>query len=133
MPATPGRRQCRFAVGRYRRISRLHPGSAKLVIGGITLATIVISTGMSHSQVAGDATRGLALAREVCASCHGVLPTDARSPRSDAPTFVSVAHTPGITATALFAFLQTSHQNMPNIILEPDQIRDVTAYVLELR
>ena len=48
-------------------------------------------------------------------------------------SFVTIANSPGMTETALYAFLQTSHQNMPNIRLEPDEIRNVVAYVLTLK
>jgi hypothetical protein len=34
-------------------------------------------------------------------------------------SFVTIANSPGMTETALYAFLQTSHRNMPNIRLEP--------------
>jgi len=38
-----------------------------------------------------------------------------------------------MTATALRVFLTTSPPNMPNLILTPDQIADVIAYILSLR
>ena len=38
-----------------------------------------------------------------------------------------------MTETALYAFLQTSHRNMPNIRLEPDEVRNVVAYILSLK
>ena len=47
--------------------------------------------------------------------------------------FRDVADTPGMTRTALRAFLLTSHPKMPNLILTPEQMDDVTAYILSLR
>jgi hypothetical protein len=38
-----------------------------------------------------------------------------------------------MTAIALTVALQTSHATMPNIILSPDDRRDVIAYILSLR
>jgi hypothetical protein len=38
-----------------------------------------------------------------------------------------------MTATALPVFLTTSHSKMPNLILAPQQIADVSAYILSLR
>jgi hypothetical protein len=38
-----------------------------------------------------------------------------------------------MTATALRVFLTTSHPKMPNLILTPAQIADVTAYTVSLR
>ena len=49
------------------------------------------------------------------------------------PDFETVANTPGMTATALNAFLLTSHPKMPNLILSPEQSADVIAYILTLR
>ena len=73
-------------------------------------------------------------AREACVSRHIVEPTNV-SHRVVAigPNFQDIANTKGMTATALRVFLTTSHPNMPNLILTPDQITDVTAYILSLR
>jgi hypothetical protein len=50
-----------------------------------------------------------------------------------APDFQAIANTPGMTATALRAFLQTPHPKMPNLILTPEQSDDVIAFLLSLR
>ena len=49
------------------------------------------------------------------------------------PAFRDIANTRGMTATALRVFLTTSHQKMPNLMLTPEEIADVSAYVLSLR
>ena len=38
-----------------------------------------------------------------------------------------------MTTTALRVFLTTSHPKMPNLIVTPEEIADVTAYILSLR
>jgi hypothetical protein len=38
-----------------------------------------------------------------------------------------------MTAMALRVALQTSHAMMPNIMLEPDELRDVIAYIVSLQ
>jgi cytochrome c len=38
-----------------------------------------------------------------------------------------------MTATALRVFLTTSHPSMPNLILTPQDMTDVIAYILSLR
>ena len=38
-----------------------------------------------------------------------------------------------MTATAIRVFLTTSHPKMPNLILTPAEIANVTAYILSLR
>jgi hypothetical protein len=49
------------------------------------------------------------------------------------PAFRNIANTPGMTATAIRVFLTTSHPKMPNLILTPEEIADVSAYILSLR
>jgi len=49
------------------------------------------------------------------------------------PAFCDIANVPGMTAAALRVFLTSSHPKMPNLILTPEEIADVTAYILSLR
>jgi len=86
-----------------------------------------------HAQEAGDPLLGRRLARSECAACHAVEPGEARSPNGFAPTFMAVATTSGISAMALYAFLQTPHADMPDLVLKPDEIRNVVAYILSLQ
>jgi len=73
-------------------------------------------------------------AREVCSPCHAVSAEQASQRTIDiAPDFQTIANAPGMTATALRAFLQTPHPKMPNLILAPEQSADVIAFVLGLR
>jgi cytochrome c len=87
--------------------------------------------GTAVAQERGDPQSGLALARQSCSECH-VVGND-RGPDRRAASFVTIANAPGMTETALYAFLQTSHRNMPNIRLEPDEMRNVVAYILSLK
>jgi mono/diheme cytochrome c family protein len=82
----------------------------------------------------GDIEAGRAYAWRVCSPCHAVE-SDPRTPRTldIAPDFQAIADTPGITATALNAFLHTSHPKMPNFILSSEVSADVIAYILSLR
>jgi hypothetical protein len=64
-----------------------------------------------------------------CAKCHATADEDA-SPKHTAPRFKDVANTFGMTATALRVWLQSSHPTMPNIILEPNDLSNVVAYIL---
>lgn len=40
---------------------------------------------------------------------------------------------PGMTATALSVFLRTPHRAMPDLILKPDEIRNIASYILTLK
>ena len=79
-----------------------------------------------------DIEAGAAYAKKVCAACHAVLPNEQISPLPQAPTFQSVANTPGMTEMALTVWLQSSHPTMPNIVLAPDDMRNVVAYIRSL-
>jgi mono/diheme cytochrome c family protein len=101
---------------------------------GLILAGIV-TFGMSGTADAQDAdvAAGKAYAEEVCAACHAVERGDQDSPLYDAPSFQSVADTPGMTEMALSVWLQSSHPTMPNIVLEQDDMRNVIAYIRSLK
>ena len=85
-----------------------------------------------QAQEAGDTRAGHVLARQVCASCHAVSPGETRSPDARAPAFQALASTPGMTGTALTVALRTSHETMPNLMLEREELRNVIAYILSL-
>jgi mono/diheme cytochrome c family protein len=88
----------------------------------------------AQAQDIGDIQRGHQLALDVCSSCHAVQVDQKQSPIAAAPSFEEIAHTPGMTATALTVWLTAqSHPTMPNLILSPQQVRDVSAYLLSLQ
>jgi mono/diheme cytochrome c family protein len=99
----------------------------------LVLAAMAIATVAAQGQQAGDVQKGSLLAREVCAECHAVERQDRPSPNPSSPTFATVAGTPGMSEAALNAILHTSHRSMPNIVLDPAQTADVTAYILSLK
>jgi mono/diheme cytochrome c family protein len=80
-----------------------------------------------------DVEAGAAYAEQVCSPCHAVAANEALSPLPQATPFQSVADTPGMTELALTVFLQSSHPTMPNIVLEPDDMRNVVAYIRSLK
>ena len=85
-------------------------------------------------EISGNPVAGRVYAREVCSSCHAVTAEQASQRLiAVAPDLQSIANAPGLTATALRAFLQTPHPKMPDLILTPDQSADVIAFVLSLR
>jgi mono/diheme cytochrome c family protein len=79
-----------------------------------------------------DAAAGEAYAEKVCARCHAIHPSGL-SPEPTAPPFRDVANTPGMTGIALRVWLSTSHPTMPNIVVEPQDMDNVIAYVLTLK
>jgi mono/diheme cytochrome c family protein len=97
------------------------------------LASLIAAPPAAGAQDVSAITRGLYYANRSCASCHAVAAGQKRSPNSAAPTFEAVANTPGMTAMALNVWLHTSHPTMPNLIINPDNIADLTAYIGSLK
>ena len=104
----------------------------KNVIWVVALA-LAITTGGGEAQEIGQPRRGFVLAQRLCAECHAVQKEYARSPNANAPRFEAIASTPGMTAIALSAALNTSHHSMPNILLGPEEQADIIAYILSLK
>ncbi|CAN2534413.1 hypothetical+protein [Methylocapsa aurea] len=80
-----------------------------------------------------DPTAGRRLAASLCVECHGIDDkTPAKDTASKAPSFVDVARMPSTTELALKVFLRSSHRQMPNLILTPDEIDSLAAYIVGL-
>jgi mono/diheme cytochrome c family protein len=96
-------------------------------------AAIGATAGAAQAQQAGDARQGLRLARAMCSECHLVDKVAGRSTNPAAPTFDTIAKTPGLTSTALYSVLQSSHRTMPNIVIKGADANDIVAYMLSLK
>ncbi len=105
------------------------------LIGVAPLVCFIIATtaGSTQAQQVGNAQQGLRLAREACAPCHLVVKEAGRSTNPDAPTFEAIAKTSGLKRAALTVMLQTSHNNMPNIVLKGDDLKNIVVYILSLK
>ena len=97
-----------------------------------TLFTIAFCHG-AFAQGEGSAEAGLAYARAVCSECHAIRGDDFLSPDPKAPPFAKIAHTPGVTGAALNVILQTTHRDMPDLIIPAKDKADVMAYILSLQ
>jgi mono/diheme cytochrome c family protein len=93
----------------------------------------LVASGAAAQEASGDPEAGFELASEVCAFCHAISPGESMSPIPEAPSFEQIANTPGMTETWLYAWMTTSHPTMPDIILEPEELTDVVAYILSLQ
>ena len=104
-------------------------------IGHLICSMIIVASASGHveAQEAGQSEKGLALAQQVCAQCHAIDKRQLRSPNPAAPRFEAVANVPGMTAIALNVALQTSHRTMPNLMLDSDELSNITAYILSLK
>jgi mono/diheme cytochrome c family protein len=94
---------------------------------GSTIVTIG-----ANSQTFGDAKRGAGLSRDLCSDCHAVAPGQ-RSRNEAAPTFEAIAKTGGMVGLALEAALNSTHRQMPNVMLSAPDRADIIAYIESLR
>jgi mono/diheme cytochrome c family protein len=98
------------------------------------LAVTLAATAFNANAEDGDIATGHAFAREACKVCHMVEAEEGSSRMIViGPAFREIANAPGMTATAISVFLTSSHPRMPNLILTPEEITDVSAYILSLR
>ncbi len=112
------------------------PGIA-VVAGGLIalfLAGCVASPPGPLERSEGDLAAGRNYAQGTCAQCHNVT---ARGPRLfgmfGTPDFYAVANAKTTSALGLNVFLTTPHPTMPNLIIAPEDRRNVIAYILSLR
>jgi len=97
----------------------------------IIVSLLLIVSGTALAEQVGDPQAGFTYAKEVCSKCHGI--SEEKSPVPKATRFRDVADRPGITGTALRVWLETSHPTMPNIVVEPQDMLNVIAYILDLK
>jgi mono/diheme cytochrome c family protein len=80
----------------------------------------------------GNKNAGRAYAEQNCAGCHAI-DNDADLIFADIPSFPDVANSEGMSPRALAVWLRTSHENMPDFIIPPDDMDNVIAYIMSLR
>jgi mono/diheme cytochrome c family protein len=118
-------------------VGTLQAGGAVMVRGylvkriGMTAAALAMGMAAASAQN-GDPLAGARSAEAGCAECHAVA-NEPMSPDARAPSFRDIAATPGMTGFALNAALQTSHPNMPHLIIAPEDRLNLIAYILSLR
>ncbi len=96
-------------------------------------AFLVAGPALAQDQERGDAERGRAYAEANCAECHQTERGYFDSPNPEAPTFQDIADAEGMSAIALYPFFRTPHKDMPNFIVPPADIADLTAYLMSIR
>ena len=100
----------------------------------VSLSFLLLATGAADAQAqTGDAGKGKAFAEKICADCHAVNRDELQSRNPDAPAFQAIANSPGISWIALSVVLRTPHEQMPNLVLSPQEQADVIEYILSLK
>jgi mono/diheme cytochrome c family protein len=104
-------------------------------VTALAVVTMLVSASAVRgaAQERGDARRGHDVARQVCAQCHAVEKAITASPHPRAPSFQSIASTPGMTEMGLYMALRTPHGEMPLVVPDLADLDHITAYVRSLR
>ncbi len=103
-------------------------------VWSVLISMALSAPGAVHAAEIGNVADGLAYARAHCAECHRVETSDENAlSGEEAPDFVTIANTPGMTERALIVWLQTSHPTMPDLIIPVEERDDVVAYIMSLR
>jgi cytochrome c len=81
---------------------------------------------------ASSVSEGHRLAEAWCKPCHAIEPHMAGM-SDQAPNFEAIANRHGTAALSLKVFLKTTHANMPNLVIAPDQADALANYILSLK
>jgi mono/diheme cytochrome c family protein len=118
----------RSALQRRRRSCNLRA----TVTLAVTIALFSVCAVKGYA-VERDPDPGRRLAEQLCAECHRVGLSLLPSPNLDAPPFLLLGNEPALTDAALRALLRTPHVNMPNIILDENQLDEIITYIRSLQ
>ena len=102
-------------------------------ICAVVIAALIVTPHSAGAQTEGDARLGESFAEAACSQCHAVGSKQIHSPNRYAPSFSSLANSPGMTATSLHVWFETPHPSMPNLILRSGDKENVFAYILSLK
>jgi mono/diheme cytochrome c family protein len=104
------------------------------LVRSITSALIAASFAATvQAANLGNVEAGRTYAQAHCASCHSIVPGGEASPLGAASPFQVIADTAGMNRTALFVFFRTPHPNMPNLVVDGDDLDDIIAYILSMK
>src|SRR5262245_17138349 len=106
-----------------------------MIVVLIALAALVIIRMNSAGGAAlesSSTTEGHRLAQAWCKACHAIDMNTAGA-AGTAPDFVAIANQPSTTELSLKVFLASSHRNMPNLILKPEETGNLVSYILSLK
>jgi mono/diheme cytochrome c family protein len=94
------------------------------------VATLAVALSAA-AQEQGNAEAGHELASNLCTACHIV--GDQRSGSDLAPPFPAIAKDPDVSVAELHGWGGAGHPMLPNLVLTPEQVADINAYLDSLR
>ena len=97
------------------------------------IAILICLAGASAPARAQTRPDGQRVAEASCGGCHQIYGDRTSASSNDSgPSFQAISRMPSTTSLSLKVFLQSSHRNMPNLVLTPDEIDGLSAYILGL-
>jgi cytochrome c len=113
------------------RHAPIHIGLIMLIaLAAFFLMRVRGAAGVTQAET--SVSEGHRLAKAWCESCHAVESHVLEMP-NEPPSFQAIANQSGITPLALKVFLRTSHKEMPNIVIAPDEADALVNYILSLK
>src|SRR5260370_36858953 len=106
--------------------------SIAVIVALAALLFVHLRNASGAAQPSDSVSAGHRLAAAWCSECHSIEAVAADAPRGP-PAFVAIANQSSTTALSLKVFLQTSHRNMPNLIIAPNEAVDLVNYILSLK
>ncbi len=107
-------------------------GAAAILIALAALVIVRVHGARGASRDDTSAAEGRHLAEAWCTACHAI-DSKAAGTASTAPDFAAIANQPSTTELSLKVFLRSSHRNMPNLVLRPEQADNLVTYILSLK
>ena len=102
-------------------------------VGALAAALALLWTSASAQALSPSAQRGLNIARANCARCHSIDKVS-ESPLKIAPPFRTLHERYPVTdlQEPLAEGIRTGHPTMPEFRFDPDQVRDLVAFLKTL-
>jgi cytochrome c len=102
-------------------------------VGALAAALALLWTPASAQALSPSAQRGLTIARANCARCHSIDKVS-ESPLKIAPPFRTLHERYPVTdlQEPLAEGIRTGHPTMPEFRFDPDQVRDLVAFLKTL-
>jgi mono/diheme cytochrome c family protein len=98
----------------------------------LVMLIIAASSTSAAAQETGSIDAGREYAYDHCATCHAVEGNDMRSPNPRAAPFGKIVRTPGMNGRALTVWLSSVHKDMPDFIIEKNDMKNLIAFILSL-
>jgi mono/diheme cytochrome c family protein len=96
------------------------------------ISLVAIAALAMASTGSGASAPGENLVERSCGQCHAVK-ANQRSANPSAPPFPEHAAHSSVTPYSLRVLLRSPHASMPNLMLNPEEMDEITGYILSLK